>query len=138
MQQHFEIHPSTRQASLLFGAHCVLALLLLAYVEQPLLRFCAAVLVMLIGWREYRLAARQGVILLHCDPRAARIALQQDGQPYFYCKYKVYATRWFAILRLDDKRNSRTLILNSECFDSEHSYRRLRYLLAQMELTSAA
>ena len=137
MQEYFEIRSCMRQSLLLLAAHLAFALLLIGHVEAPLTRYCSAILVLLIGWREYRLAATQETILLHCDVRAPGIGVEQGGQPYFYSKYKVYANRWFAILRLDDKRKSRTLILNSGCFESEQSYRQLRYLLARMERTRA-
>ena len=137
MQEYFEIHPSRLQLRLLFAAHLVLALLLAVYVEPLGFKLCAVSLVVLLGWREFRLGADRDSLLLHYDPRAARIALQQGQQPYFYCKYKVYGTRWFAILKLDDDTENRTLILNPERFDSEQSYRRLRYLLARVERDGA-
>ena len=137
MQEHFEIRPCRRRSLLLLSAHFAFALLLIVHVEAPWTRYCASALVMLIGWREYRNAAAQEIILLHCNSRVPGIGLKQGGQSYFYYKYKVYANPWFAILRLDDKRKSRTLILNSGCFESEQNYRQLRYLLARMEWTSA-
>lgn len=137
MQEYFEIRPSARQLRLLFGAHLALALPLAIYVEPLPFKLCAVALVVLLGWREFRLGANRERLVLHCDPRAATIGLQRDGQPYFYFKYKVYGTRWFAILKLDGKTENRTLILNPERFDSEQSYRRLRYLLARMERSGA-
>lgn len=137
MQEYFEIYPSRQQLRLLFGAHLALALLLAVYIEPLAFKLCAVGLVSLLGWREFRLGATRERLVLHCDPRVAAIALQRDGQPYFFCKYKVYETRWFAILKLDDKTENRALILNPERFDSEQSYRRLRYLLAQMERSGA-
>jgi hypothetical protein len=133
MQEYFEIHPSALQLRLLLGAHLLLALVLAVYVEPPAFKLCAVSLVVLLGWREFNLGAAQDSLVLHYDPRAALIAVQQGKQPYFYSKYKVYGTRWFAILKFDDKHENRTLILNSERFDSEQSYRRLRYLLARTE-----
>lgn len=133
MQEYFEIHPSRLQSNLLFAAHLALALLLAVYVEPLAFKLCAVVLVVLLGWREFSLGSARESLLLHYDPRAALIAVQHGEQPYFYSKYKVYGTRWFAILKLDDNCENRTLILNSERFDSEQSYRRLRYLLARVE-----
>lgn len=137
MQEFFEIHPSRLQLRLFFGAHLLLALLLAIYVEPLTFKVCAVCLVLLLGWREFHLDRSRENLILHYDPRAVKIALQCDGQPYFYSKYKVYGTRWFAILKLDDNIENRTLILNSERFDSEHSYRRLRFLLTRQERDGA-
>ena len=138
MQEYFEIHPSRTQLVLLIAAHGLLLFAVAAYVESGPLKLMAMLLLGLLGWREASLLARQQPLLLHCNPRTANIALQCGSQPYFFAKYKVYATRWFAILKLVDKDNYRTLILNPDRFDSADSYHRLRYLLRRLEQSRAA
>ncbi|TNF89862.1 MAG: hypothetical protein EP300_04455 [Gammaproteobacteria bacterium] len=98
----------------------------------------AVSLIALLAWREAGRMLRQGTASLMLDASRASIALEQGGQPYFYVKYKVYATRWFAILKLIDKRKTRTLILHPERFDSIQSYRQLRFALTRLEQSNAA
>jgi hypothetical protein len=122
----------------MIAGHGLLALALGAYVEPAMIRVPAIALVLLLGLREARRQSSQGRLFLHCDLRRDRIALQRGEQPYFYRKYKVYGTRWFAILRLIDKGDYRTLILNPDRFDSASSYHRLRYQLRHLEQSRAA
>jgi hypothetical protein len=77
-------------------------------------------------------------IYFYLEPAALMLPARQGKQPYFYTKYKVYQTRWFAILKLVDTDKSRTLILNSDCFNSIQAYQQLRYQLCKMERTGAA
>lgn len=92
----------------------------------------------LLALRENRRLLRQGEVSLILNPGNATIELEQGGQPYFFSKYKVYATRWFAILKLIDKQNSRTLILNPDSFNSKRTYRQLRFVLQTMSRSDAA
>jgi L-cysteine desulfidase len=78
------------------------------------------------------------IIRLRVDTARQAVVLQLAGQPYFYSKYKVYQTRWFAILKLVDQHTDRTLILNSDCFQSVECYRRLRFDLRQLERSNVA
>jgi hypothetical protein len=87
---------------------------------------------------ESRCLIQQEIIKLRLDSGDRSIEFRQGKQPYFYTKYKVYQTRWFAILKLVDTDKSRTLILNSDCFNSIQAYQQLRYQLCKMERTGAA
>ena len=138
MQEYFEIRPSRTQLGLLIAGHCLLAVALAAYVDPPVLKLGAVLLIGLLAIREAALLAGQQKLLLHCNPRTAQIALQCGAQPYFFSKYKVYATRWFAILKLIETDKCRTLILNPDRFESASSYHRLRYLLRRPEQSRAA
>ena len=95
-------------------------------------------LVFLLAIHESRCLIQQGIIKLRVDPVTASIELEQGGQPYFYRKYKVHPTRWFAILKLIDEVKPRILILIPDRFNSKQSYRQLRYLLRRMESRRAA
>ena len=138
MQEYFEIRPSRVQLGLLIAWHCLLAAAVALYVDPVTPKLAAVSLIGLLGIRETSLLARQRKLLLHCNPRTAQIELQCGAQPYFFSKYKVYATRWFAILKLMDKDLNMTLLLNPDRFDSVESYRRLRYLLRCLERSRAA
>jgi hypothetical protein len=138
LQDYFAIHPSRTQLVLLLVGHGLLALAVAAYVEPATISLPAGALILLLGVHESRRESRHGSVVLHCDLQSGRIALQCGEQPYFYRKYKVYATRWFAILKLIDNDKCRTLILNSDRFDSASSYHRLRYLLRRLERSRAA
>ena len=137
MQEIYRIPPSNSQLGLTLGAHVVVGLALAAYVTPPWLMLASLALVGLLALRETREQLRSGVVRLKLNPGAAVIELEQGGQPYFYGKYKVYATRWFAILKLLSNHENRTLILNPDRFDSIQSYRQLRFALCQMEQVDA-
>jgi len=123
---------------LALGGHGLIAVAIAVYVEPVSMMLGGLVLVGLLALRETRQLIRQEVIRLKVNRREASIELEQGGQPYFYGKYKVYATRWFAILKLIDKRKTRTLILNPDRCNSIQSYRQLRYALQQMDQADAA
>lgn len=137
MQEYFEIKPSRAQLVLLVAAHCLLAAAVAVYVESLTLKLPAMLLLGLLGLHESLRLARQRRLLLHCNPRTAEIALQCGDQSHFYAKNKVYATRWFAILKLVNDDDYRTLILDPDRFDSAASYHRLRYLLCRLEQSRA-
>jgi len=94
--------------------------------------------VCLLAIYESRCLIQQEIIKLGLDPDAKSIEFKQGEQPYIYSKYKVYQTRWFAILKLVDTDKTRTLILNPDCFKSLEIYQQLRYQLRKMEHAGAA
>ena len=136
MQEIYTIHPSNSQLGLTLGAHVVVGLAIAIYVTPPWLMFGSLALVGLLALRETR-ERRRGSVRLKINSATAAIELEQGGQPYFYGKYKVYATRWFAILKLLSKHESRTFILNPDRFDSIQSYRKLRFALGRLEQANA-
>lgn len=138
MHEYYEIRPSKRQLVFLLLSHALLALAIIFYLQPGLLKLASLALVLLFAIRESRSLIRQEIIKLRLDTVGASVELEQGGQPYFYSKNKVYQARWFAILKLINEQQSRTLILIPDRFDSIQSYRRLRYRLRQMEHLDAA
>lgn len=138
MQQRFEIHPSNSQLRLTLAGHALIAMAINSYVEPMALGIGGILLVGLLALHETRRQLNPGIIYLKFNPSAFSIELEQHGQPYFFDKYKVYATRWFAILKLIDKQKTRTLILNPDRCNSIQSYRQLRYALQQIDQADAA
>ena len=138
MQKQFEIQPSKSQLALLLAGHGMVAASIFYYLEPGLLKLSTLALVLLLALTESRYLIRQQIIKLRLDSKHAVIELEQDGQPYFYSKNKVYQTRWFAILKLINEQKSRTLILNPDRFKSIHIYRQMRYLLRKMEQHNVA
>lgn len=120
------------------GMHVLAVLAIAIYVEASLLKWSLLGLLVLLGWREWRRFRCARTIKLALNMQAGTVCLEQAGQPYFFCKYKVYPTRWFAILSLIDQRYHRTLCLDPHRFQSNASYRHCRYLLRQMERSGAA
>ena len=102
------------------------------YLEPALLMLSAMAAGCLLAVYESRCLIQQEIIKLGLDPDGKLIEFQQGEQPYIYSKYKVYQTRWFAILKLFDTEKTRTLILNPDCFKSLETYQRLRYQLRKM------
>ena len=131
MHEYYEIKPSKSQLVLLLVVHGLAAVVILFYQQPGLLKLSALALVLLLAVHESRNLIQQGVIKLRLDSRGTSIELEQGGQPYFYRKNKVYQTRWFAILKLINEQNSRTLILIPDRFKSMQCYRSLRYRLCQ-------
>ncbi len=138
MQKYYEIRPSKSQLVFLLAGHGLVAIVIIFYLEPGLLQLASLALVLLLALTESRYLIRQGIIKLRLDPKGEAIEFEQGGQPYFYCKNKVYQTRWFAILKLVNEHKSRTLILNPDRFKSIQSYRQMRYLLRKMEQRNVA
>ena len=137
MQEYYEIRPSAAQRNFLLSGHGLAAVAIYFYLEPALLMLAALAAVCLLAIYESRCLIQQEIIKLRLDPVDKSIEFKQGEQPYFYSKYKVHQTRWFAILKLVDADKSRTLILNSDCFDSVQAYRQLRYQLRKMEQAGA-
>ena len=138
MQEYYEIRPSAAQRNFLLSSHGLAAAAIYFYLEPATLMLPALAAVSLLAIYESRCLIQQEIIKLRLDPANKSIEFEQGQQPYFYSKYKVYQTRWFAILKLLDADKSRTLILNSDCFDSLQAYQQLRYQLRKMEQADAA
>ena len=138
MQEYYEIRPSAAQRNFLLSSHALAAVAIYFYLEPALLMLAALAAVCLLAIYESRCLIQQEIIKLRLDPGDKSIEFRQGKQPYFYSKYKVYQTRWFAILKLVNADKSRTLILNSDCFNSLQAYQQLRYQLRKMEHAGAA
>ena len=136
MHEFFEIKPSSAQLIFIVTSHGLAAGGIYFYLQPTLLMVACLALSGLLAIDESRSLIRREIITLRVHQRDASIGLEQGGQPYFYSKYKVYQTRWFAILKLIDEHESRTLILNPDCFNSTRSYQRLRYSLRSEGLRS--
>jgi hypothetical protein len=136
-----EYHEVRASRSLLVGlatGHAIAALAIYFCFPAGLLSWSSLAALCLYAACEYRRLIRQEIIRLRVDSGSATIELERCGQPYFYRKYKVYATRWFAILKLMDDKQNRTLILIPDSFTSLRSYRRLRRQISQLERFDAA
>jgi len=133
LQQYYQLVTSRAQLLINLAAHFIAAASIFFYVDPVLLKWSGIAAMALSALHAYRHLIRHDIIRLRVDPARQIIELQQAGQPYFYRKYKVYQTRWFAILKLVDQRTDRTIILNSDCFQSDACYRRLRFDLGRLE-----
>src|SRR5210317_2107463 len=137
MQYYYNIRTSRSQLILLHLVYLLAACIFYFCISPALLKWSALAALGISALREHRRLIRQGNLQLRVIPQRSAIELRQYGQPYFYCKYKVYQTRWFAILKLIDQQANRTLILNSDCFTSVENYRRLRFDLRCLERSDA-
>jgi hypothetical protein len=138
MQYYYNIRTSRSQLILLHLVYLLAACIFYFCISPALLKWSALAALGISALREHRRLIRQGNLQLRVIPQRSAIELRQYGQPYFYCKYKVYQTRWFAILKLIDTQICRTLILNPDSFESTDCYRRCRYDLRQLEAPDAA
>ena len=134
----FRLDESRLQHHAVLAMHALATAMIAVYLEASLLKYSLLGLPLLLAWLEARRFRRAPGIKLALNLQAATIRLEQGGQPYFFRKYKVYPTRWFAILSLVDQRYHRTLCLDPHRFQSVASYRHCRFLLRQMERSGAA
>ena len=138
MQHYYEVGTSKSQLIFLLTVH-FLGVLTIYFFLTPLFLKCFAIAGLgLSALVEYRYLIQHDIIQLRVNKARASIEILRAGKPYFYGKYKVYQTRWFAILKLIDQQASETLILNSDCFTSNDCYRRFRFDLRQLEGSDAA
>lgn len=137
MHQYHRIYRSRIQLGMVLCAHLAVLPVIYFYWTPALLKWAGIAALALSASIEYRHLIRQGNMRLRIIQPGAGIELRQHGQPYFYFKYKVYQTRWFAILKLIDTRTHRTLILSSDCFASIDCYRRCRYDLRRLDKSDA-
>ncbi len=138
MQQYHELKTSPTQRFFLLGAYLLAASVIYFCLSPSVLKWAGFAGLGVSALIEYRRLIQQGIIRLRVNTQRSSIEIQQAGQPYSYTKYKVYQTRWFAILKLIDRQNNRTLILNSDCFESTDCYRRCRYDLRRLEGSDVA
>ncbi len=134
----FRLDESRLQHRAVLAMYALAALMIAAYVETSILKYSLLGLLPLLAWRESRRIRRARGVKLALNMQAGTIRLEQGGQPYFFRKYKVYPTRWFAILSLIDQRHYRALCLDPHRFQTAASYRHCRFLLQQMERSGAA
>ncbi|MCP4469573.1 MAG: hypothetical protein GY815_02615 [Gammaproteobacteria bacterium] len=138
MHEYHEVRASRSLLITLAAGHAVAALTIYLFFPAGLLKWSGLAALCLYTLSEYRRLIRHGIIRLRVNPGSAIIEFERCGQPYFYRKYKVYETRWFAILKLMDNRQNRTLILIPDSFSSPRSYRRLRRQIRRLERFDAA
>ena len=138
MHLNYEIKPSNDQALLLVSLYVSAALAWWLAAEPGLLLAGVELLILLLGLRATRQllsAPRSQLRLLDSN---SGVALTIGEQTHFFAKYKVYPSRWFAILKLIDQSKTRTLILNPDCFNTATDYRNLRFELSAGEVDRAA
>ena len=123
---------------ILAAAQAIAAITIYFCFPAGLIKWSALAGLCLYAACEYRRLIRQGNIRLRVNPARSGIEIEMPGQPYFFCKYKVYQSRWFAILKLMDRHNNRSLVLMPDSFESLSGYRRLRHQLNRLERIDAA
>jgi hypothetical protein len=138
MYLYYEVNPSKSQSLVALALHCLALATIFFYVDSILLKYAGVAGIAVSAWCGYRHLIQQENIHLRVDPLQRQVEFRQSDQTYIFCKYKVYQTRWFAILKLIDQQQDKVLILNSDCFNSVESYRSFRFDLRQLERTDAA
>ena len=89
MQEYYEVSPSRTQLILLLVAYLPGAVTFYFYLDPAFLKWAALAALTVAAWLESRRLIQQDIILLRINLARSSIELQQCGQPYFYCKYKV-------------------------------------------------
>ena len=138
MPIQYRLKVSSTQLQLLWFTHLAVFAVVAIYLESPWLKWSCLVAVVLSAWHEHARLNEQSKLGLRVLAHRGEIELSDGDEPHFFAKYKVYETRWFAILSLIDRRNHRTLILNPDSFETAESYRRCRFQLRQLAGRHAA
>ncbi len=138
MHLTYQIKPSYDQALLLAAVYLSAAIAWWLVLEPGLFLVGIELLVLLLGVRDIRrlLDAQRSRLRLLGSGRGIELAVGE--QTHFFPKYKVYPSRWFAILKLVNESKTMTLILNPDCFNTVTDYRNLRYELSASEAPHAA
>lgn len=131
MQTRFDLRASRCQRRFYLSIYAALFCMSLIYHESNWAWPGLAALAVLFAVRDLDLLEGNGCLTIELFASDRHIVVIERGQPYFYRKYKVYACRWFAILRLVDQPESRSLLLISDRFKTEKEYRDLRHHLVQ-------
>ena len=138
MVESFLIHRSRQAVRALLSSTLFGTAVIAVWLQPPWFAALAAALPALLAWRQYRLWQRTPALRLSVDPSREIIALEQGGQTHFFDKYKVYPSRWFAILKLIKPRKTRVMLLLPDRFESDRAYRDCRFNLRQLERRRAA
>lgn len=138
LRQRYQLETSSIQIRLFASGYLLALAALWIYLEPGWFRYAAVLLAGLFACCDLHQLTRSGARVLDIDTKQAVLALESDGQPHFYAKNKVYACRWFAILKLMNQHHSRTLILHSDSLASPEIYRQLRHALTVLERKHAA
>lgn len=133
MNEQFEIKASAEQSIFIYFLYCLGLIAALIFVSSTLSLLLVLGLLLLAALYDFKHRHEQQPLSLRFNSRRNLIELEQGGQPQIYNKYKVYTTRWFAILRLSGKRKQRSLLLNSDRFKSVEAYQDFRFKLKSME-----
>jgi hypothetical protein len=138
VQNHYQLKFSKSQFIVLLLAYFTATAMSLFYLSLPWLKWSCIGGLAISAHLEYRHLIQNGKLRLRLVPQRQMVELMLAQQPYIFRKNKVYETRWFAILRLTDSQMNRTLILNSDCFESLECYRQCRFELRRLDNSDAA
>ena len=133
MQKYFERGPSQTELFAVYGMLLLAAIFALVYLHPGLLQSIYLLAIALLALGECRLARDQRKLYLVFGDGCCGIQSTADQQPYFSSKNKVYRCRWFAILKLHERHNSRTEILFPDRFQSIQAYQECRFLLSRLQ-----
>ena len=138
MQHIYRVKPSKYQALVLASIYFSAAIVWWLVLEPDPFLLAVELLILLLGARDIRRLLDTPPARLCLLGPGQGIELAVGEQTHFFSKFKVYPSRWFAILKLIDESKSTTLILNPDCFNTVADYRNLRYELSASEAPHAA
>ena len=133
MSEIFQIKPSRSQSIFLVCLYSLTLVVAFFYIDSKLSLALLLGLILLFAIIETRNWRRQQSIRLKLNPEAGSIEFEQADRAQIYDKYKVYTSRWFAILQLLDNQENRNLLLNSDRFKSVRAYQDFRFLIQEMD-----
>jgi len=136
LSEVFRIKPSRSQPVFLVCLYGLTLVIAFIYIDSRLSLPILLGLIFLFAIIEIRNWRRQQSFQLELNPEADSIEFEQAGKAQIYNKYKVYTSRWFAILQLFDIQENRNLLLNSDRFTSVQAYQDFRFLIQKMDRES--
>ncbi len=132
MQRSFEIQNSISQLLMLLQLIAVSLACALFYLSLGWQQTCYVVALLLLFVAEIQNHRNSKKRQLLIDLRSGKVSLLLGKKSQIYDKYKVYDSRWFAILRVMAKDQNQTLILTADCFPSIAEYCACRFCLRQL------
>jgi len=110
----------------------------LFYVSSPGLLVALVILGWLLFFRENRrISAHQNIALL-LNASKSSVEIRENGESQQYRKFRLYTSRWFAILQLFEDGKNRSLLLTKDRFYSLAAYQQFRFSIMQMRNNSDA
>jgi len=129
MRHYFRLTRSPTELHAIYALLGLAGLIAFGYLQPGTVRNIYLLALALLAIGETRCYRSSRVEYLCIDGARCGIVADTAGQPYFANKYKVYRTRWFAILRLWNRHHSRTEMLFPDRFESPGAYQDCRFLL---------
>ena len=91
-----------------------------------------SVLLLVKDQSRYRLLKSQDPTMVILSNTKSRIVLKEQGNLYQFDRFRLFSTRWFLILQLKNKNESKNIMLVPDRFRTINEYLQFRYQMINM------